>query len=178
MSARGEDKAKVAAERAGEGIHDRPPEILLTLLGQRDGLLCHTRLLADPRLCQPGRLAGRPQLLPKLPEPLLCFGIVSRAEYQPEATSERASEGRHDRPSEIPLAPLGKRDGPLRHPCLLADLCLFQPGRFARRAYVRTELTEHSVRIRISGYPPPRHFVSTFRFQNLAIYNNPAGFPI
>jgi hypothetical protein len=164
MSARSEDKAKVTAECAGEGVHNRPSEILLTLLGKRDGLLCHPRLLADPRLCQPGRLAGRPQLLPKLPEPLLRFGIVGRAEHQPEAASDRAGEGTHDRPSEIPLTLLGQRDGLLRYSCLFADPCLCQPGRLARRAYVRAELPENPVRIRISGYPPPRHFAPTFRF--------------
>jgi hypothetical protein len=127
----------------------------------------HPRLLADPRLCQPGRLAGRPQVLPELPEPLLRVGIVSRAEYQPKAASERAGEGIHDRPSEIPLTLLGKRDGLLRYPCLFADPFLCQPGRLARRAYVRAELPENPVRIRISGYLPPRHFAPTFRFQNL-----------
>lgn len=127
----------------------------------------HPRLLADPRLCQPGRLAGRPQILPELPEHLLRVSIVSRAEYRPEAASDRAGEGIHDRPSEISLTLLGKRDGLLRYPCLFADLCLCQPGRLAHRAYIRAKLPENPVRIRISGDPPPRHFAPTFRFQNL-----------
>ena len=96
MPARNEHKAKAAAERASESIHDWPSEILLALLGKRDGLLRHPRLLANPRLCQPGRLAGRSQVLPELPEPLPRFGIVGRAEHKPKVASERAGEGIHD----------------------------------------------------------------------------------
>jgi hypothetical protein len=92
---------------------------------------------------------------------------VGRAEHKPKAVSDRAGEGIHDRPSEIPLTLLGKRDGLLRYPHLLADSCLRQPGCLARCAYVRTELPENPVRIRISGYPPPCHFVLISRFQNL-----------
>jgi hypothetical protein len=164
MSARSEDKAKVAADRAGKGIHDRPSEILLALLGQRDGLLRHPRLLANPRLCQPGRLAGRPQVLPELPEPWPRFGIVSRAEYQPEVASERAGEGRHDRPSEIQLALLGQRDGLLRHPCLLANPRLCQPGRLAGRSQVLPELPENPVRVRIPDCSLSCHLVSIYWF--------------
>jgi hypothetical protein len=164
---RAKHKPKTVAGCAGERTHDRPSEIPLALLGVRDGPMCHPCLLADPRLCQPGRLARRSQVLPELPEPLLRVGIVSRAEYQPEVASDHAGEGIHDRPSEISLAPLGKRDSLLRYPCLFADPCLCQPGRLARRAYVRAELPENPVRIRISGYPPPRHFAPIFRFQNL-----------
>jgi hypothetical protein len=54
----------------------------------------------------------------------------------------------------------------MRHPCLLADLCLFQPDRLACRSQVLPELPENPVRIRIAGYPPPRHFAPTFRLQS------------
>lgn len=92
---------------------------------------------------------------------------AGRAEDKPKVVSDRTGEGIHDRPSEIPLTLLGKRDGLLRHPCLLADPRLCQPGRLAGRSQVFPELPESLIRIRISGYPPPRHFSSTFRFQTL-----------
>ena len=93
--------------------------------------------------------------------------VVGWAEHKPKTVAGCAGERTHDRPSEIPLALLGIRDGPMRHPRMLADPGLCQPGRLARRAYVRAELPENPVRIRVSGYPPPRHFAPTFRFQNL-----------
>lgn len=92
---------------------------------------------------------------------------AGRAKDKPKVVSDRMGEGIHDRPSEIPLTLFGQRDGLLRHSCLLTDPCLCQPGRLAGRSQVFPELPENLVRTRISGYPPPCHFVSISRFQNL-----------
>lgn len=90
------------------------------------------------------------------------LSMSARVEHKLKAAAERAGKGIHDRPSKIPLAPLGKRDGLLRHPCLLANPRLCQPGHLAGRPQVLPELPENPVRIRISGYPPSRHLASIF----------------
>jgi hypothetical protein len=52
----------------------------------------------------------------------------------------------------------------MRHPCLLADLYLFQSGRLARRSQVLPELPENPVRVRIPDCSLSCHLVSIYWF--------------